>query len=74
MRRLRLILRHVAGRVVGGVTAGETVDIAAQEEAAPGKEIVLEPLHPDFGARLHNVDLEDLSDAQWDVVQEAFDE
>ena len=37
----------------------------------------VEPLHPEFGVRLHGVDLAGIAkmdDATWAVVQDAFDE
>eukprot|EP01043_Picozoa_sp_COSAG02_P013967 COSAG02_NODE_567_length_20212_cov_18.927460_1_plen_97_part_00 len=71
--RLRAIARHVTA-----AASHCAVAIAAEEHAEGGEEpvakIELEKLHPDFGARLHNVDLEALTDEQWETIQDAFDE
>eukprot|EP01050_Picozoa_sp_SAG11_P003901 SAG11_NODE_234_length_11857_cov_15.265776_5_plen_234_part_00 len=78
MRGLRAIARHVTASVAAG-TAVPLVQIG-QEEATLVSEgvgkvgIEVERLHPNFGARLHNVDLEALSDEQWEIIQDAFDE
>jgi hypothetical protein len=50
--------------------------VAAEEEEKeePAAKIEVEKLHPDFGARLHHVDLEALTDEQWETIQDAFDE
>ena len=71
--RLRAIARHVTA-----AASHCAVAVAAEEDATEGKDSVakieLEKLHPDFGARLHNVDLEALTDEQWETIQDAFDE
>ena len=72
MMRLRAIARHAVAGVSVHASAGDKL---GEEPAAPlTQEIKVEKLHPEFGARLRNVDLEALTDEQWETIQGAFDE
>ena len=56
---LRAIAQHVTA---ASAAAAEIVE----------EPIEIEPLHEEFGARLHNVDLENLTEEQWETIEDAF--
>ena len=70
--RLRTIARHVTSASAASAAVAEAEEV--KEEPVVSSPIEVQKLHPKFGARLHNVDLEALTDEQWETIQEAFDE
>ena len=71
MLRMRLRLRTIAAHITSSGSAAAVSEESPDEQ--PAVAIQVERLHPDFGARLHNVDLEALTDEQWETIQEALD-
>ena len=65
----RLTLRAIARHVTAAAAVAAEEEEEQQEE--PAAKIELEKLHPDFGARLHHVDLEALTDEQWGFICKA---
>ena len=72
MMRLRAIARHVTDAASAHAAAGGNP--GEEPPAALAQGITVEKLHPEFGARLHNVELAALTDEQWETIQGAFDE
>jgi hypothetical protein len=61
-----MMLRAIAQHVTAAPAA------AAEIVETQSPPIEIEPLHEEFGARLHNVDLENLTEEQWETIEDAF--
>jgi hypothetical protein len=65
-----MMLRAIAQHVTAAPAAA--AEIVEEPAAEPSPPIEIEPLHEEFGARLHNVDLENLTEEQWETIEDAF--
>eukprot|EP01052_Picozoa_sp_SAG31_P004568 SAG31_NODE_190_length_20810_cov_20.296364_13_plen_81_part_00 len=67
----------VLARVHGHLSSPSIGQAAGTPAPVPPASVTIERLHPDFGAKLHNVDLANISkmsEAEWSVIQDTFDE
>lgn len=65
-----MMLRAIAQHVTAAPAAA--AEIVEEPAAEPSPPIEIEPLHEEFGARLHTVDLENLTEEQWETIEDAF--
>ena len=65
-----MMLRAIAQHITAAPAAA--AEIVEEPAAEPSPPIEIEPLHEEFGARLHNVDLETLTEGQWETIEDAF--